>query len=68
MSNNSSPSPMFLQISTANLEIPLRYYKGWNIIFSTNTETFSSPILSLFGYSNTKDLEKAMDFAIEKRG
>lgn len=57
-----------LKIDTSNLEIPLRYYKGWTVVFSTRTETFSSPILCLFGFLSAKDLETAMDFAIAKRG
>ena len=57
-----------LNIDTRNLEIPLRYYKGWTVVFSTSTETFSSPILCLFGFLSAKDLETAMDFAIQKRG
>ena len=54
-------------IDVGDWEIPLRYYKGWNIVFVVKTETFSSPILCLFGFSNTKDLEKAIDRAIEYR-
>ena len=58
---------MKMEIETAGLEIPLRYYKGWNIVFRVNTETFESPILCLYGFSNTKDLEKAIDQAIKQR-
>jgi len=58
---------LYLKIDTSDLEIPLRYYKGWNIEFRTKTESFCSPVLCLFGFSNTKDLEKAIDFALEQR-
>jgi hypothetical protein len=63
---NSNQS-LALKIDTSDLEIPLRYYKGWTITFRTKTESFCSEILCLYGFSNTKDLEKAIDFAIEKR-
>jgi hypothetical protein len=45
----------------------LRYYKGWNIEFTTKTERFNSPILGLFGFSSVIDLEKAIDYALEMR-
>jgi hypothetical protein len=57
-----------LTVPTENLEIPLRYYKGWTIIFKVKDESFNCPMLQLFGFSSGKDLEKAMDFAILKRG
>jgi len=56
-----------LEIDTSDLVIPLRYYKGWTIDFRTKTETFNCDILCLYGFSNSKDLEKAIDFAISKR-
>ena len=58
---------MKMLIDTADLTIPLRYYKGWNIEFTTKTERFNSPILGLFGFSSVIDLEKAIDYALEKR-
>lgn len=58
---------MKMEIDTADLTIPLRYYKGWNIEFTTKTERFNSPILGLFGFSSVIDLEKAIDYALEKR-
>jgi hypothetical protein len=58
---------MTLQIDTSNLEIPLRYYKGWTIVFRTSREDFNCPLLCLFGFSNSKDLEKAIDRALEYR-
>jgi hypothetical protein len=61
------PAPT-LKIDTSDLEIPLRYYKGWMISFKTKTETFECHMLCLYEFSNSKDLEKAMDFAIIKRG
>lgn len=54
-------------IDTADLTIPLRYYKGWSIEFATKTERFNSPILCLFGFSSAADLEKAIDYALERR-
>jgi hypothetical protein len=57
-----------LKIDTSDLEIPLRYYRGWTIVFYTKNESFNCPILALFNFSNAKDLEKAIDFAILKRG
>lgn len=57
-----------MEIDTADLEIPLRYYRGWNIVFYTRNESFNCPILCLFGFSNAKDLEKAIDYAILRRG
>lgn len=59
---------MKMEIDTADLEIPLRYYRGWNIVFYTRNESFNCPILCLFGFSNAKDLEKAIDYAILRRG
>lgn len=61
------PEALALKIDTSNLEIPLRYYKGWTVVFRTSDESFNSPILSLFGFSSGKDLEKAMDYAIAQR-
>lgn len=58
---------MKMLIDTTDLTIPLRYYKGWNIEFTTKTERFNSPILGLFGFSSVIDLEKAIDYALEKR-
>lgn len=58
---------MNMLIDTADLTIPLRYYKGWNIEFTTKTERFNSPILGLFGFSSVVDLEKAIDYALEMR-
>jgi hypothetical protein len=58
---------MKLEIDTSDLIIPLRYYKGWKICFHTKTESFSCDMLCLYGFSNSKDLENAMDFAISKR-
>lgn len=57
----------FLQIDTSNLEIPLRYYRGWDIQFHVKTESFCCPFFSLYRFSSVKDLEKAIDFAIVKR-
>lgn len=56
-----------LKIDTSDLKIPLRYYRGWNIEFWTKTESFCCPFFNLFGFSNAKDLEKAIDYAIVKR-
>lgn len=67
MKTNEPAKPPFV-ISVQDWEIPLRYYKGWDIVFTVKTETFSSPILSLYGFLSAKDLEAAMDFAIAKRG
>ncbi len=58
---------MKMLIDTTDLTIPLRYYKGWNIEFTTKTERFNSPILGLFGFSSVIDLEKAIDYALEMR-
>ena len=58
---------MKMEINTADLTIPLRYYKGWNIEFTTKTECFNSPILGLFGFCSVIDLEKAIDYALEMR-
>lgn len=57
----------FLQIDTSNLEIPLRYYRGWDIQFHVKTESFCCPFFCLYGFSSAKDLEKAIDFAISQR-
>jgi len=54
-------------IDTSDLIVPLRYYKGWNIEFSTKTEKFNCPILCLFGFNSVADLEKAIDFALVMR-
>jgi hypothetical protein len=59
---------MKMLIDTTDLTIPLRYYKGWNIEFTTKTERFNSPILGLFGFSSVADLEKAMDYALATQG
>ena len=56
-----------MEIDTSDLTIPLRYYKGWEIQFTTRTERFNSPVLCLFGFSSVIDLEKAIDFALLKR-
>ncbi len=56
-----------MEIDTSDLTIPLRYYKGWEIQFTTRTERFNSPVLCLFGFSSVVDLEKAIDFALLKR-
>jgi hypothetical protein len=58
---------MKMEIETANWEIPLRYYKGWTINFCVVDESFNCPILCLFGFSNTRDLEKAIDRALQYR-
>ena len=58
---------MIMLIETADLVVPLRYYRGWRIEFSVKTERFDSPILCLFGFSSVADLEKAMDYAIDQR-
>ena len=58
---------MTMLIETADLIVPLRYYKGWRIEFSVKTERFDSPILCLFGFSSVADLEKAMDYALSIR-
>ena len=56
-----------MEIDTSDLTIPLRYYKGWEIQFTTRTERFNSPVLCLFGFSSVIDLEKAIDFGLLKR-
>ena len=58
---------MIMLIETADLVVPLRYYRGWRIEFSVKTERFDSPILCLFGFSSVADLEKAMDYALAMR-
>lgn len=58
---------MNMNIETANLEIPLRYYKGWTIVFTVKTERFSCPLLCLFGFLSVPDLERAVDRALEYR-
>jgi hypothetical protein len=58
---------MTMLIETADLIVPLRYYKGWRIEFSVKTERFDSPILGLIGFSSVADLEKAMDYALAMR-
>lgn len=63
-----NPEFHFVKIPTKDLVLPLRYYKGWDIEFVAATETFQSPLLCLYGFQSSKDLEKAMDFAIAKRG
>lgn len=60
---------MKLELDVATLPpIPLRYYRGWTVEFNPKTETFQSPILSLFGFLSSRDLEIAMDNAIKRRG
>ncbi len=54
-------------IETADLIVPLRYYKGWRIEFSVKTERFDSPVLGLFGFNSVVDLENAMDYALAIR-
>jgi len=56
-----------MEIDTSDLTIPLRYYKGWVIEFTTITEKFNSPILGLFGFSSAADLENAIDYALKIR-
>jgi hypothetical protein len=59
---------MELKIDIATIPVlPLRYYKGWNVEFNVKTETFQSPILCLFGFSNVKDLELAIDNTVKLR-
>lgn len=58
---------MKMEIDTADLTIPLRYYRGWDIEFTTRTERFNCPFLCLYGFSSVTDLEKAIDYALEKR-
>lgn len=58
---------MKMEIDTSDLTIPLRYYRGWDIEFTTRTEKFNSPLLCLYGFSSVVDLEKAIDYALEKR-
>jgi hypothetical protein len=59
---------MELKIDVSTLSvIPLRYYNGWTIAFNVRTETFQSDLLCLYGFSNVKDLEIAMDQAIKRR-
>ena len=59
---------MKLQIDVATLAaIPLRYYRGWTIEFNVQTESFQCPLFCLFGFSNVKDLELAMNKEIETR-
>jgi hypothetical protein len=58
---------MTMLIETADLVVPLRYYKGWRIEFSVKTERFDSPVLGLIGFSSVADLEKAMDYALAMR-
>ena len=58
---------MKMEIDTADLTIPLRYYKGWEIEFTTRTERFNSPLLCLYGFASVHDLEIAIDYALENR-
>ena len=58
---------MTMLIETADLIVPLRYYKGWRIEFSVKTERFDSPVLGLIGFSSVADLEKAMDYVLAMR-
>ncbi len=55
---------MKMLIDTIDLTIPLRYYKGWNIEFTTKTERFNSPILGLFGFSSVIDIEKMLKWLL----
>ena len=58
---------MKMEIDTTSLTIPLRYYRGWTIEFTTATEKFNSPLLSLFGFVSVVELEKAIDCKLSKR-
>jgi len=59
---------MKIEIDVATLPaIPLRYYRGWQIEFNIKTESFQCPMFCLFGFSNARDLELAVDKAIETR-
>lgn len=56
-----------MEIEAGNLRIPLRYYKGWMMVFNVATETFECPMFSIFGYQSAKGCEAAIDDAIERR-
>ena len=58
---------MKMEIDTTALTIPLRYHRGWTIEFTTATEKFNSPLLSLFGFVSVVELEKAIDCKLSKR-
>ena len=58
---------MKMEIDTTALTIPLRYYRGWTIEFTTATEKFNCPLLSLFGFVSVVELEKAIDCKLSKR-
>ena len=69
MENKTPHCPVgFVMAPVAGLEIPLRYYRGWTVMFRVHDESFNSPLLSLYGFSSGKDLEKAMDYVLEMRG
>jgi hypothetical protein len=54
-------------LNVTGWEIPLRYYRGWTVVFSVASESFSCPLLCLFNFSNSRDLERAIDKALECR-
>ena len=58
---------MKMEIDTTALTIPLRYHRVWTIEFTTATEKFNSPLLSLFGFVYVVELEKAIDCKLSKR-
>lgn len=60
--------PITIDASMLPNEIPLRYYRGWTISFNIALETFQSPLLCLYNFSNSKDLEKAIDEVLRLRG
>ncbi len=66
--NSHNPQFHFISVPTTDLTIPLRYYRGWNIEFTTKNERFNSPLLSLYGFQSAADLERAIDYALERRG
>jgi len=61
MNINLKESKIDLIDSQVRPDIILRYYKGWPIVFSSKHETFNCPILSLYGYSSSADLQKTVD-------
>lgn len=64
---NRPPLNINWEIPLSEWTIPLRYYRGWTIEFSIKTEKFSCPLLCLFDFNCTADLEKAIDRAIQYR-
>lgn len=46
----------------------IKYYRGWNVEFNSNTGKLDSPLLCLFNYNSVVELERAMDVAIARRG